>query len=107
MLQEREARRNSIPLAGHPGVAGSLYGRLLRLYLSARHRLESAARVSDADEARRAEVQVRTLLISLAISEDRRRALFSRLDAPEWRLSPIDACYPPDPDSLTSEEWVL
>ena len=49
----------------------------------------------------------RTLLISLPISEDRRDALFARLDPQAWRLSSIAACYPTEPDSLSAEEWAL
>ena len=48
---------------------------------------------------------VNTLLISLAVSEERRRRLLSRLDRESWRLSTIEACYPPDRGSLDSGEW--
>lgn len=46
-----------------------------------------------------------TLLISLPISKDRRRRLFSRLDRTTWGLSAIEACYPPNRESLTDAEW--
>ena len=94
----------SSPDARHPGLPGSPYAALLGRYLHlaralnafARDRLPSPSPPSD---------DVPTLLISLAVSEERRRALFSRLDRESWRLASLPACYPPDPASLDDEEW--
>ena len=94
----------SSPDARHPGLPGSPYAALLGRYLHlaqalnafARDRLPSPPPPSD---------DVPTLLISLAVSEERRRALFSRLDRESWRLASLPACYPPDPGSLDDEEW--
>ena len=80
--------------------SAALLDRCLRL----EHRLaRSALRVSAPSRLGRHRID--TLLISLPISEDRRRALFSRLDRKSWGLSLLDACYPPEPDSLDSGEW--
>ena len=91
---------------GHRGLPESLYARLIRRHLATRHRLaESAAGRRRSNLRDR--LRFRTLLISLPISEDRRRALFTRLDDEAWRLSSISACYPLEPETLTAEEWDL
>ena len=79
-------------------------GTMIGLYLKLKHLLTRPAfRVSPASE--KGGARISSLLISLPISGDRQRRLFSRLDPQSWNLSLLDACFPPDPESLNGEEW--
>ena len=49
--------------------------------------------------------RVHSLLISLPVSEGRRRALLSRLNRQSWGLSFLQACCPADSGSLDDAEW--
>ena len=90
--------------AVHPGLPASPLRALLGLYLRFRQCLTRSplARrpASGADRGR-----VRSLLISLPVSEGRRRALLARLDPQSWRLSLLEACSPARPGSLDDAEW--
>ena len=87
----------------HPGLPESPRSTLIALHLRLRYLLaRPACRLLPPPGSSNGSIA--TLLISLPHSEERRRALFSRLDRESWRLSSLAACYPPDPDSLDRGE---
>ena len=88
----------------HPGLPGSPGGALIGVYLRLKRLLTRPALRLLSPPGAGKELLV-TLLISLPISEDRRRRLFSGLDRKSWKVSRLDACYPPDPESLDDGEW--
>ena len=92
------------PTLAHPGMSESLSGNLTGLYLRLKH-LFTQPPFPLFPPAGASNEHVNTLLISLPISGDRRRDLFSKLNRESWRLSSVKACYPPDPGSLDSGEW--
>lgn len=95
---------SSLPRLRHPGLPESPGSTLIGLHLRLRHLLSrSAFRLLPLPGSRNESIA--TLLISLPHSQERRRALFSRLDRESWRLSSLAACYPPNPDSLDRGEW--
>ena len=98
--------RRSLPTFKHPGLSDSTFDNLIFLYLRLSHFLTQRALRLRRTSGRRSD-NVRTLLISLPMSEDRRHRLFSRMDRTSWGLSAIDACYPPDRESLDDAEWKL
>ena len=90
----------------HPGMPKSRSVKLIGSYLRFKHLLTRfLSRVLPPDGP--GSEDVNTLLISLPISAERRCSLSSRMDFESWKLSPIDACYPAEPNSLGEGEWKL
>ena len=102
-LGRKGSRGSTAAHLTHPGRDRTAEGKLTNLWLRARHAI---ARTSHALTGGCSE-SFRTLLISLPASEDRRRALHSRMDTRAWRLELVEACFPPLRPSLSEEEWSI
>ena len=88
----------------HPGMPATPIARLIESNLRLKHLLTRLFfRLNPPDGPGREKVG--TLLISLPVSEERRRSLLSRIDSGSWNLSRIDACYPAEAKSLSDAEW--
>ena len=89
------------PSLTHPGLNRDAAGKLTDLWLRVRHAIARASpSMRDGQTG-----NVRTLLISLPASDERRRALYARIDSRAWRLESLRPCLPPVRSSLTAEEW--
>ena len=95
------------PSLRHPGMSNDAVSQARIGVLKWRYgltRLRAVLKGKGSDD----EHGIETLLISASaspIGKERRDRLKERWDAPSWQPSQIEACYPPDPESMDETEY--